>query len=114
MGMLSGKEVVRRHKRALERCQGKEGWDKLESIVDEMQKVYGKTLDEIPDDLKVWHELLYLHKQLEIQKNIHEQIYKSMDKLEGLGYPQEKIKNILKEFDKPINERNLDVVAEDI
>ena len=114
MGRLRGKDVVRMHGKALGRCQGKVGRELLECIVDEMQKVYGKTSDEIPDDLKIWRELFYLYRQLEIQKNIHEQIYKSIDRLEGLEYPQEKIENILKEFDKPIGERNLDVVTDDL
>lgn len=114
MGMHSGEDVVRRHKKALKRCEGKVGWEKLKCVVDEMQKVYVKGLVEIPDDLKIWNELFYIGKQLEIQENIHEQIYKSLDKLKELGYPQEKIEDIVKEFNKPLSERKLDVVAEDV
>ena len=38
----SGAEVVRKHKSAIGACDGKDGWAKLECIVDSMQKEYGK------------------------------------------------------------------------
>ena len=114
MSMLSGEDVVRKHKRALRRCEGKGGWELLECIADEMRKEYGKTLDELPDDIKMYNELFYIGKQLKIQEKIHDQIYKSLDKLKELGYPDEKIESIREEFNKPMDERRLDIISEDI
>lgn len=38
--MLSGAEVVRRHKAAIDECKNKTGWDALACIVDSMHKQY--------------------------------------------------------------------------
>lgn len=114
MSMRSGADVVRKHKRALRRCEGKGGWELLECIGDSMRMEYGKTLDELPDDLKMYNELFYIGKQLKIQERIHDQIYKSLDKLKELGYPDEKIESIREEFNKPMDERRLDIISEDI
>lgn len=108
---MDGMDVVRRYSRVLKGCQGKEGWDLIECVHLTLMG-YAKTLGEVPADIRIWFELFYIGKQLQIQEDIHEQINKSVDLLEGLGYPQKNLEKILEEFNKPIDERNLDVVAE--
>jgi len=113
MGMINGIDSVRRCRRVLESCQGKVGQELVECVQLTLMG-YGRTLGEVPDDVRIWFELAYIGKQLEIQENIHDQVNKSIDTLKELEYPQENIEKILEEFNKPINERNIDVVAENI
>ena len=108
---MDGMDVVKRYSRVLQRCQGKEGWDLIECIHLTLMG-YAKSLGEIPDDVRIWFELYYIGKQLQIQEETHEEINKSVDLIRGLGYPQDSIEKILEEFNKPIGERNLDVLVD--
>ena len=108
---MDGIDIVRRYRNVLQSCQGKVGRELIECIQSTLMG-YGRTLGEIPDDVRIWFELAYIGKQLEIQENIHDKVNKSIDVLKGLGYPQGNIEKILRELNKPKTERNLDVVAE--
>lgn len=50
-------------------------------------------------------ELRYIRVQMKSQPAIHGMVEHSLDKLRKLGYPLEKIKAIMDEFEKPIEER---------
>jgi hypothetical protein len=54
-------------------------------------------------------ELEYLVVQLSFQPEIHPQMEKSLAKLAELGYPEQKVKAIKKEFEKPVEERQKDL-----
>lgn len=61
--------------------------------------------------MAIENELRYVQTQLRIQEAIHGMVEKSLAKLKGLGYPTEKIENIRKEFEKPMQERKPTEIA---
>jgi len=106
MSAIDGWVVVLLNKIVEKRCAGSTGWERQECEIDMRHRIFDR--NEPPRWLSLFKPLYYLYKQLQLQEDIHDRIIESLDDLERLGYPKEKIESIRREFDRPISERHCD------
>lgn len=104
MSAREGWEVVLLNNIAEKRCEGKTGRELQECLINEKHKIFADY-----DWAPFFPDLKYLRYHLETQENIHNQVNISLNRLERLGYPLERIERIRREFDNPISERDLNV-----
>lgn len=117
MSAIEGWVVVLLNKIVEKRCAGLAGWERQACLNDMKHHIFD--WNNRHSCLSFFNALYYLYKQLQLQEDIHDSvivhdnIIKSLDVLERLGYQNEKIKRIQREFDKSLSERNCDAALKE-